>query len=234
MRIGRAICAALARRGATVVVHHYRSADEAESLVAGLRAAGAAAFAVQGKLGGEAECRKVMEQAWDAAGQVNVLVNNASVFHKGRFLDADERAIKTELEINSLAPMFLARELARRLGCGEGDRQLRGKIVNLLDRRIATNEAGCLPYLLSKKMLAEFTRAAALELAPWITVNAVAPGAILPPRDYDGGKPCEPAGSVPLEGPCTPQDVAAAVAYLVESDAITGQILYVDGGQHLG
>ncbi len=234
VRIGRAICEELARRGARVVVHYHQSAAEADQLVAGLRAAGAAAFAVQGRLGGEAECRSVMDQAWSVAGPVNVLVNNASVFHKGRFLDADERAIRTEWEVNSLAPMLLTRELARRLACGSGARQLRGKVVNLLDRRVATNEAGCIPYLLSKKMLSEFTRAAALELAPWLAVNAVAPGAILPPRAYGGDAPAEPAGPVPLEVQCTPRDVAAAVAFLVESDTVTGQILYVDGGQHLG
>lgn len=233
VRIGRAICETLARRGARVVVHYYQSAAEADALVAGLRATGAAAFAVQGRLGGEAECRSVMDQAERLAGQVNVLVNNASTFHKVRFLDADERAIRAEWEINSLAPMLLTREMARRLDCGEGARQLRGKVVNLLDRRIATNEAGCLPYLLSKKMLAEFTRSAALELAPWIAVNAVAPGAILPPGGTSD-TPFEPAGYVPLEVQCTPRDVAEAVAFLVESETITGQILYVDGGQHLG
>lgn len=233
VRIGRAICEALARRGAKVVVHCHQSAAEAEELVAGLRAAGAAAFAVRGRLGGEAECRAVMDLAWEAAGPVNVLVNNASVFHKGRFLDAEEAAVRAELEINSLAPMFLSRDLARRLGCGAGARQLRGKIVNLLDRRVATNEAGCIPYLLSKKMLAAFTHAAALEWAPWIAVNAVAPGAILPPRGHGGSKPFDAAGPVPLEAQVSPGDVAAAATFLIESDAITGQILYVDGGQHL-
>jgi pteridine reductase len=105
--------------------------------------------------------------------------------------------------------------------------------VNLLDRRVAGNEVGCLPYLLSKKMLAEFTRIAAVELAPSIAVNGVAPGAILPPAGAAPGKTFDLAGPALLRYRCQPQDVARAVTFLLESDGITGQILFVDAGQHL-
>ena len=103
-----------------------------------------------------------------------------------------------------------------------------------MDRRIAQNEAGCIPYLVSKKGLADFTRAAALEWAPQVVVNGVAPGAILPPvTNADAPTSSEPRGAVPLGRPCTPEDVADAVLHLLHSVTMTGQILFVDGGQNL-
>jgi NAD(P)-dependent dehydrogenase (short-subunit alcohol dehydrogenase family) len=103
-------------------------------------------------------------------------------------------------------------------------------VVNLLDQRIVAPAAGCLAYGVSKQALAAFTLGAALELAPALTVNAVAPGPVLPPP---AGAAREPAGEMPLRRRPTPEQVAAAVVFLLTQTAITGQILYVDGGQHL-
>ncbi|HNX52612.1 MAG TPA: SDR family oxidoreductase, partial [Pontiellaceae bacterium] len=108
-----------------------------------------------------------------------------------------------------------------------------GKIINLLDRRVTSHDTTCIPYMLSKKGLEELTKLAALDLAPGITVNAVAPGAILPPPKDSNNPAWEYAGTIPLGKRPTPADIADAVLYLLKSDHITGQTIFVDGGQNL-
>ena len=242
IRIGRAICEALADRGCGVIVHYQRSAGEAESLVHLLRDRGGRAFRMQGALESERGAAGLVDEAWSAAGGFNILVNNASVFNKDALPDVTEEKLIGDFRVNLLAPMVLTRAFAarvRRAGAGEDGGPIAGKIVNLLDRRIAGLDTQCIPYVLSKKALAEFTRLAALELAPSITVNGVAPGAILPPSTRrpagqgSSGTISDLAGPAPLRHACTPADVARAVVFLLEEDAITGQVLYVDAGQHL-
>lgn len=234
VRIGRAICEELAGRGCNVAIHYGRSKAEAESLAVALRDKGVQAWALKTDLGDGPACDSLVEEAWKATGGLQILVNNASVFHKDLLMSATEEKFLAELRINALAPMMLVRAFARRCAQEPGDEdEIRGKVVNLLDRRVAGNDVGCLPYLLSKKMLAEFTKNAAVELAPSIAVNGVAPGAILPPAGAAPGKTFDLAGPTLLRYPCRPQDVARAVVFLLESDGITGQILFVDAGQHL-
>ena len=106
-------------------------------------------------------------------------------------------------------------------------------MINLLDRRITSLDDSCVPYVLSKKSLAEFTRIAALELAPRITVNAVAPGAVLPPPGKGKAYLKDNAGPIPLGRLVKPEEVAAAVVFLLKSESVTGQTVFVDGGQNL-
>jgi pteridine reductase len=235
VRIGRAICEVLAGAGCNVVVHYNRSGDEARELVARLVASGVSAAAVKGGLDSEAGAEALITEVWETAGSLDVLINNAGVFHKDGLSAATSAKLLAEFSVNAFAPMYLVRAFADRLlaGHGGGPGRIAGKVVNLLDRRIAGCETGCLPYLLSKKVLAEYTRIAALELAPTITVNAVAPGAILPPPGEGDARVRELAGEAPLRNSGTPQDVAEAVLYLLRSDAVTGQAIFVDGGQHL-
>ncbi len=224
-RIGKAVCEALAREGCRVLVHYRRSSSAAAKLVRELLASGVGAASVEGTLDSESACRRIIARALEAFGSLDVLVNNASVFHKAALADVTERKLLDEFRVNLFAPIFLTREFARR--------KRKGHIVNILDRRISGTEAGCLPYLLSKKALAEFTTAAALELAPRITVNGVAPGPVLPPRGTGRWKVSEAAGHLPLGRRPSPVDVASAVVFLLKADATTGQVIYVDGGQHL-
>jgi len=229
MRIGRALSEALAARGCGVVVHYDESADEAAELVKSLIGSGVAAFAVKSHLWSQEDCETVMAEAWDRSGGIDIVVNNAAVFHKDTLMSASIEKLLTEVRVNCAVPMMLTREFARRKKEGT-----MGAVVNLLDRRIAGDDVGCFPYVLSKKMLAEYTRSAALELAPYIRVNGVAPGAVLPPRTGSAHDVVrDAAGNVPLERQCTPEDVASAVIFLLESDAVTGQTIFVDGGQHL-
>lgn len=225
VRIGRAICEALAEAGCDIVIHCNRSTVEASELAGRLAGRGARAWVVAGALSDEPACADVVRRSHEAAGRLDILVNNAAVFHKDRIADADEARVLDELRVNLLAPLALIRAFARRAESG--------RIINLLDRRIATDDPSCIPYLLSKKGLADLTRAAALDLAPRFTVNGVAPGPVLPPPGRGEEYLRDRAGSTPLARPIPPADVARAVRFLAESDTITGQIIFVDGGQHL-
>jgi pteridine reductase len=237
VRIGAAITRCLAAEGCTVVIHCNRSWSAAEALAEDIRHAAGTAFVVGGDLADASECAAVVNEAHHLAGGLDILVNNAAVFHQHRFAEADRTALLSELDINAFAPIDLTRRFVALGGTGgrlsNAAPWLRGKIVNLLDRRIAGVELGSLPYQLSKHMLADFTRLAALELAPGFSVNAVAPGPVLGPPGTGAGYLKESAGEIPLACDCSPEAVAASVCFLLRQDAITGQVIFVDGGQHL-
>jgi NAD(P)-dependent dehydrogenase (short-subunit alcohol dehydrogenase family) len=222
-RIGRALCEALAGAGCRVVIHCNRSAGAARSLAERLRRAGTAAWVVRGDLRSRNACRTVIEQAWRAAGPVDVLVNNAAIFHKQSLLAASPADLEREWTVNLAAPLYLIQAFARRAG--------RGKIINLLDWRIVSCRPDAVPYVLSKKALAELTRLAARELAPAFTVNGVAPGAVLAAGRRGSAR--EKAGRCPLGRRPALADVLRAVLFLLQADSITGQIVFVDGGRHL-
>jgi len=225
LRIGRAIVLRLAEEGADVVVHYNTSAGPAQDLAGVLEAQGRRAWTLQGDLSTEEACRRVMEQAVALTGGVDVLINNASVFGKQTLEESGMEAVMGEYWTNFFAPLQLMRFFA--------SQNRTGAIVNMLDRRITSLDAACVPYLLAKKSLAELTRVAALHWAPRIRVNGVAPGAILPPPGKDGTYLKDHAGRIPLDMLCSPEDVAEAVYFTLISPAMTGQVVYVDGGQHL-
>ncbi len=225
VRIGRAICEALAAAGVNVVIHYWHSRSAAEVLRARLQKGGVRAWLVKAELRSEDACVGLISDAVAAAGRFEILINNAAVFHKDSLRFTTAEKLLAEFWPNLFAPLLLTRAFVER--CGSG------RIVNLLDRRIASRDTSCVPYLLSKQALAALTELAALELAPLFTVNGVAPGAILPPPGRGAAYLRDAAGPVPLQQPCTPADVATAVVGLLQQEAVTGQIVYVDGGQHL-
>ncbi|HMP77344.1 MAG TPA: SDR family oxidoreductase [Kiritimatiellia bacterium] len=225
VRIGRAIALALAGQGCGVVVHYRSSAKEAAALCLELKLLGVSAWRVRANLAEPEACEHLIAEAREKAGRLDILVNNAAVFHKHRFDDMDAAALHGEFAANVFAPVLLTRAFARVVR--------RGAVVNLLDRRIAGNDPACIPYLLSKKALADFTRSAALALAPRITVNGVAPGPVLPPPGRGAAYLTDHAGRIPLGRPVKPEEVARAVVHLATSPSVTGQVMFVDGGQHL-
>ncbi|MFA6173912.1 MAG: SDR family oxidoreductase [Kiritimatiellales bacterium] len=216
VRIGRAITEALLAEGAEVIVHFRTSEKEADTFWPNI---------IQADLSDPAQCETLLERASQQFGPIDILVNNAAVFHQTKLADATYDTVMKELQPNLLAPLALIRGFARQTKTG--------KIINLLDRRITSHDTTCIPYMLSKKGLEELTKLAALDLAPGITVNAVAPGAILPPPKDRDNPAWEYAGTIPLGKRPTPADVASAVLYLLKSDHITGQTIFVDGGQNL-
>lgn len=236
IRIGRAICHTLAHQGHEVVIHCHRSASEAQELAVELEAAGGRAHVVQRALVGYDACDSVVREAWEKAGGLDALINNASIFTKDTLTESTETKLHEMFEINTLAPIHLTRVFARLAHDTKekGYPGAMGHVVNILDQRITTAQKGCLPYALSKRSLADFTELGALELAPDIRVNAVAPGAVIPPDWEDEKTAREATGAIPLGIRSSPAEVADAVAYLLGTTTVTGQILFVDGGQHVG
>lgn len=212
VRIGRAIVEALQAEGVEVVVHYLSSGEEAKAL---------SPFTVQGDLGNPMELSSIIE----GAGPLDILINNASLFTKDRLTESRPERVLREFNVNLLSPLELTRAFAAQTNSGA--------VVNLLDRRIRANDPTALPYSISKKGLEELTKLSALELAPGIRVNGVAPGPILPPPGHSGEHFAERAGRVPLEYFPTPGNIAEAVLFLLEAEYCTGQVIFVDGGQHL-
>jgi pteridine reductase len=224
-RIGRAVSLALGSRGANLVVHYSRSADAAASLVTELQALGVRAHSIQADLAIPQEAEGLVPRAQERAGQIDALVNNASVFEPETLDTAALDRLVRDMKVNAWAPFVLTRALGRQTR--------RGKVVNLLDARLAGLDLGHAGYFLSKHLLAVLTRMTAVAFAPGLTVNAVAPGLILPPPGEDEAYLARLARLLPLECHGGPEDIARAVVFLLESDFVTGQVIFVDGGQHL-
>ena len=212
VRIGAAIVKALQRAGAEVVVHYLASEEEAKAL---------SPFTVRADLSNPDALAAMVADA----GPLDILVNNAALFTKDDLATAAPERVRHEFEINLFAPLELTRRFAAQCASGA--------VINLLDRRVRANDPSCLPYSMTKKGLEELTKLTALELAPGIRVNAVAPGPILPPPGDDGSRFAERAGRVPLENYPSPEDIAEAALFLLRADYCTGQVVFVDGGQHL-
>ena len=225
VRIGKAICEALADAGCNVVIHCSRSVLAAQQLAGTIQERGVKAWVVREAIDSESDCQSLISEALKQAKHLDILVNNAAVFHKNRLATVTERKLAVEFGINLFAPICLTRFFV--------EQTEQGAVINLLDRRIMANDPDCLPYSLSKKGLAAFTREAALALAPAFTVNAVAPGAVLPPPGKGTQYLHDRAGRIPLNQRITPQAVAAGVVAMLQLEGITGQTLFVDGGQHL-
>jgi len=224
-RIGRAIALATGEAGADVVVHYHHSADEAADVAETIRRRGRRAWALQANLADSDAAEALIGRAVDLAGPIDILVNNASIFPTGLITETTGEDLLANVRVHAVAPLLLSRALA--------DQGRPGHIVNLLDARITDYDRRHAAYQLSKRMLADLTRMLAVELAPAIAVNAVAPGLILPPPGADDSYLERFAHTNPLNRHGDPADIARAVLYLLGSTFVTGQILYVDGGRHM-
>jgi len=224
-RLGKATVRALAKEGMRVVVHFHHSDMAAQELVQELTATGAEAWALAANLAQPEEGAALIAQALELTGALDLLVNNASTFPADRLADVTWDALTASMAVNAWAPFELGREFARLIG--------RGGIINLLDARLSGYDWTHVSYMLAKQLLALITRLQAVEYAPHITVNAVAPGLILPPEGQDESYLTRLAATVPLRRHGEAVDIADAVVYLAQSTFLTGNVLYVDGGRHL-
>lgn len=234
VRVGAAVARHLAAAGCDVVVHYKESARPARDLVASLQSRGVHAATASGDLSRPADRKRLLPAAAKAIGRpIDLLVNNASSFPVRRLMDLEWEDLIDDLAVNAWAPFELTRAFAEQLPKGRD-----GMVVNFLDARIVDEDRRHVGYHFAKRMLADMTRLCAIELAPRIAVNAVAPGPTLPPPGMDARKGAalmeRLRQRLPLQRTSTPDDLARAVVYLAGSRAHTGQVLFVDGGRHLG
>ncbi len=226
VRVGRAIALGLARAGYDVLVHYHASADAAEETARALRAAGARAETIRADLTRPEQVARPFEAADAAFGGLELLVNNAAIFPRVDPLDATADDWDRVFALNARAAFLCSQEAARRME--------RGAIVNIVDTGASQAWPAYVPYVASKAALASVTRGLAAAFAPRIRVNGVAPGPVLLPEGDDGEADREAAGRRTALGRVgVPEDVAEAVVYLAGADYVTGEILRVDGGQHL-
>ncbi|MDP3085949.1 MAG: SDR family oxidoreductase [Rubrivivax sp.] len=228
-RIGRAIALELAAHGWDVAVHHRDSADDAQATAAELRALGARAQVFAADLADETACRALLPAVAAALGGVQAVVNNASVFAYDSVADFSYAAMERHWRANTAPAIVLAHALHAHLASA-GDR---GCVVNLLDHKLWNPNPDYLSYTLSKAALHSATTLLAQALAPAVRVCGVAPGLILGSADLPAADVERLQRQAPLQRATSPQDIARAVRYLLESPAITGYSLLVDGGQHL-
>jgi len=229
-RVGRAIVLELARGGCDVAVHYRRSRAEAQTLVEEVRGLGRRAIAVEGDLSRAEDCPRIVQDTVDQLGRLNILVNNASVFHtdgKDTLAEFDARRWRSTLETNLISPVALCQAAQSQLQSNG-----KGKVVNLCDISAERPWPDQLAYCASKAALAAVTRALAKAMAPLVQVNGVAPGIAVFPEEYSPKLRERLIAKVPLKRAGTPQEIARLVRFLVEEgDYITGQIIAIDGGR---
>lgn len=225
VRVGREIALTLAAEGADVVIHYRRSEREAAELCAELSRRGAGAWMIRADLDDPDQAEKLIDGTLENASRLDILINSASIFPVSRLSTLDLDSLLQSIRIHAWAPLVLSRKM--------GATASQGSIVNLLDSGLVGYDREHAGYAIGKLVLSHLTRVLALEMAPRFTVNAVAPGPVLPPVGQGEGYLESRARELPLQRVGSPRDIARAVAFLVESPFITGQTIFVDGGGHL-
>ncbi|KRS17664.1 SDR family oxidoreductase [Roseovarius indicus] len=238
-RLGRAMALDLARRGHDVAVHYASSADAAAEVVSEIEGMGRRAVALQADLLAEDEVQALLPRAAEAlGGPILTLVNNASIFEYDRIETATRDSWDRHLESNLRAPFVLIQALAAQIPDPETDENgepvAQGLAVNMIDQRVRKLTPEFMSYTIAKSALWTLTRTAAQGLAPKVRVNGIGPGpTIIGHRQSDDHFRRQRQSTV-LERGADATDITAALGYLLDARAVTGQLICVDGGQHLG
>lgn len=227
-RIGRAIALDLARAGWRVGVHYQRSKAEAEALVREIAAAGGSARAFAADLGDFAQTAALTPAVNAALGPIDLLINNASIFERDEPETATEESWDAHFDINLKAPFFLIQAFAKQLPVGAA-----GNVINLIDQRVWRLGPHFTSYTLSKSGLWACTQMLAMALAPRIRVNGIGPGPVLPSPRQTEEQFARSWASTPLGRGASPEEIAEAVQFILAAPAMTGQMIALDGGQHL-
>ncbi|MEL7280555.1 MAG: SDR family oxidoreductase [Pseudomonadota bacterium] len=237
-RLGRAMALELADQGYDVALHYASSQADADIVVAEIEAKGRKACALRADLTQEADTQSLLPRAREAlGGPLTVLVNNASIFEYDNLETATRGSWDRHIESNLRAPFVLTQAFAAQAPEAQldanGEPVAQSLVVNMLDQRIRKLTPEFMSYTIAKMGLWAFTRTAAQSLAPAIRVNAIGPGPTL-----RGGRQSEDhfarqRAATVLERGSDPEDICAALAYLLRAKAVTGQVICVDGGQHL-
>jgi len=228
-RIGRALASALAEDGFAVAIHYHSSRLAAEQLVEVIRNKGGAAIALDADLGDEGAVRELVPRAEQALGPIGCLINNAGVFAGDTLETATRESWELHLAVNLRAPFVLIQDFAAGL-----PKTAAGVVVNLLDQRVWSLTPYFVSYTLSKAGLWTLTQTMALALAPRIRVNGIGPGPALPSPRQSAEEFARQCATMPLRRGTSPQEIAAALRFILSAPAMTGQMIALDGGQHLG
>jgi NAD(P)-dependent dehydrogenase (short-subunit alcohol dehydrogenase family) len=228
-RIGRAIALALAADGWAIAVHYHASRAPAEALGAEIDGYGGRAVVLAADLGQEAAVATLVPRATEVLGPLGCLVNNASVFENDTAATANRASWDAHLEVNLRAPFVLMQGFAAQLPATAA-----GAIINLLDQRVWNPTPYFVSYTLSKMGLWDLTRTMALALAPRIRVNGIGPGPALPSARQSREQFDRQRAMLPLRRGTSPEEIAAAARFILAAPAMTGQMIALDGGQHLG
>jgi len=224
-RLGKAISLSLAERGYDIAIHYNHSDKEAKETANIIKDKGRRCEIFQSNLSDIKQVRSLVPSVFEVFPQCSVLVNSASIFENTAFGEVTEEIFDRDFNTNFKAPFFLSQDFSKG--------NYSELIINMLDMRINKIETEHFSYNLSKKALRDFTLMAAKTLGPKIRVNGICPGPILPPPDKDIEYLEQIAQNTPLKKPGNPDYIITAVKYILDNDFVTGQCLFVDGGQHL-
>ena len=227
-RIGAAIAEALTQAGFDVALHYRSDRDAAEATAAVLRESGRRAVTLQSDLSDEAGVTALLPRAEEALGPIGVLVNNASAFERDEWHDATRASWDAHLEPNLRAPFVLMQDFAARLPANA-----EGAVINMLDERVWSLTPHFVSYTVSKAALWTLTQTMALALAPRIRVNGIGPGPALPSPRQSAAQFARQCASTPLGRGTSPTEIAAAALAILSLPSMTGQMIALDGGQHL-
>jgi NAD(P)-dependent dehydrogenase (short-subunit alcohol dehydrogenase family) len=228
-RIGRAIALDLARQGWDVALTYRHSASAAADTVAAIGAAGRRATAIPADLADADAVAAVVPRASAALGPLSLLVNNAANFINDTIASLDAASWEAHIGPNLRAPLFLSQAFARQLPA-----DWPGNIVNMLDQRVWNPTPYFLSYTVAKMGLWTLTRTLAMALAPRIRVNAIGPGPTLKSERQTDDHFTSQWNALPLRRPTEPQDICDALRYILSAGAMTGQMIALDGGEHMG
>lgn len=227
-RLGAAMSRALASAGYATIIHYRTSNEDAETLATEITKTGGRAAIVQADLTQRTDRQGLIAKASEPFGPLNVLVNSASIYLPDSISTLDEELWDQHFAVHTEAPLFLSRDFAAQLPAGQ-----RGNIVNMIDERVWRPSPAYTSYTLSKVALWSATQTMAQELAPRIRVNAIGPGPTLPHAGQSEDAFQQSVDALPLQHGASPEEIGEALLFLLKTPSMTGQMLALDGGEHL-
>jgi pteridine reductase len=228
VRLGKAIALALANAGAQLVIHYHSSLGPAREVVEQIAGLGSIAIAVQADLSQTSQAQHLVQRAIAEYGHIDILVNSASIFEPGNWDQTTPAQWDRHFAINLKSPFFLTQAFARQV-----KPQQTAHVVNIADWRALHPGTDHIAYTLTKAALVTMTESLAQGLAPNIQVNAIAPGMILPPPGAGPDFFEQHAAEIPAQRPGSPAEIVKTLLYLLDADFVTGELIYVTGGEHL-
>jgi NAD(P)-dependent dehydrogenase (short-subunit alcohol dehydrogenase family) len=227
-RIGRAIALHMARQGWDVAVHYHRSEGEAEDCVEQVKSLGRRATMIKADLSDENQVKSIVPHVLDELGNINCLINNASIFENDTVLDSVHEKWQVHQDTNLRAPMLLAQEFVKQL-----PEEWQGHIINLLDYCVWRLPENFTSYTVSKSGLWTLTKIMALQFAPQVRVNGIGPGNTLmnpkePKAHFENAR-----ARTPLQNGGSPEEICLTVDFFLNAPSVTGQMVVLDGGKHL-